>query len=99
MAIDIQAIETASEERSGQIEMLPSEDEVAAVVSRLEVDDLREFAAAVMNAAVDLARNDNADMETVRLLNGWFASMEETVAAGADVEEILSRRRMSGGAE
>ena len=99
MIIDLQAIETASEERSVQIEMLPSEDEVAAVVSRLEVDDLREFAAAVMNAAVDLARNDNADMETVRLLNGWFASMEETVAAGADVEEILSRRRMSGGAE
>ena len=95
MVIDIQAIETASEERSVQIEMLPDADEVAAVVSRLEADDLREFAVAVMNAAVDLARNGDSDMETVRLLNGWFASMEETVAAGADVEEILSRRRMS----
>ena len=99
MAVDLQSIETASEARSIQIEMLPSADEVAAVVSRLEVDDLRDFAAAIMNAAVDLAHNIDADMETVQLLNGWFASMEETVAAGEDMEEILSRRRMPGGVQ
>ena len=99
MAVDLQAVETAREARSIQVEMLPSADEVATVVSRLEVDDLREFAVAVMNAAVGSARNGDTNIETVRLLNGWFASMEETVAAGEDVEGILSRRRMPGGAE
>ena len=99
MAVDLQAVEMASEARSIQVEMLPSPDEVSEVVSRLEVDDLREFAVAVMNAAVDLARNGDTDMETVRLLNGWFASMEETVAAGEDIEEILARRRMPGGVQ
>ena len=91
MAIELQAIETASDERSVQVEMLPSPDEVSAVVSRLEMGDLREFAFAVMNAAVDSAHRGGVDMDTIRLLNGWFASMEETVAAGADMEEILAR--------
>ena len=93
MALNLQALETASEEINAQLEMLPSPEEVSAVVSRLEIDDLREFAVAVMNAAVHSARNGAADIEDIRLLNGWFASMEETVAAGDDLQEILSRRR------
>ena len=99
MAVDLQAIETASDEHRVQVEMLPSPDEVSAVISRLEMDDLREFACAVMNAAVDSAYRGGADMDTIRLLNGWFASMEETVAAGEDMEEILARRRMPGDAQ
>ena len=99
MALDLQAVETASDERSIQIEMLPSAEEVAAIVSRLDMDDLREFAIAIMNVAVASAQSGCVDMETVRLLNGWFASMEETVAAGDDMEDILSRRRMHGSAE
>lgn len=93
MALKLQASETVSEEMSVQLEMLPSPDEVSAVVSQLEIDDLREFAVAVMNAAVHSARNGSADIEDIRLLNGWFASMEETIAAGNDLQEILSRRR------
>ncbi len=99
MALNTQALETVSEEMSVQLEMLPSPDEVSAVVSQLENDDLREFAVAVMNAAVHTARNGAANIEDIRLLNGWFASMEETVAAGDDLQEILSRRRATEAAE
>ena len=81
------------EELSAQLEMLPDAGAVAAVVSQLEPNDLREFAASIMNVAVDYARKDSSDIEAVRLLNGWFASMEETIAAGDELEEILSRRR------
>lgn len=80
------------EEISAQTEMLPSPEEVSAVIAQLEADDLREFAASVMNAAVDSARMGHVDLDRIRLLNGWFASMEETVAAGDYLEEILSRR-------
>ena len=95
MATDLQAVETADDERSIQVEMLPSSDEVAEVVSRLEIGDLREFAVAIMNAAAGSARG-GGDLDTIRLLNSWFASMEETVAAGDDLVEILSRRRTPG---
>ena len=76
-----------------QLEMLPSADEVSTVVSQLEIDDLREFAASIMNAAVDSAHEGHVGLETVRFLNGWFATMEETVVAGNRLGEILSRRR------
>lgn len=84
---------SSDDELIAQIEMLPDSEEVSAVVGQLDIDDLREFAASIMNAAVDSIRRGHADLETVRLLNGWFASMEETIAAGEDIEEILSRRR------
>ena len=82
--------DSEAEEYSGQIEMLPSECEVSIVVSKLALDDLREFAASVMNVAVKAALRGFSDLETVRLLNSWFATMEETIAAGDDLEEILS---------
>ena len=81
-----------AEEFAGQLDMLPSEDEVSAVVAKLEPDDLRTFAATVMNIAIKSARKGHADIDTVRLLNSWFATMEETIAAGDDLEEILARR-------
>lgn len=81
------------QELTAQLEMLPNSEEVSAVVGQLDIDDLREFAASIMNAAVDSIHRGHADLETVRLLNGWFASMEETIAAGEDIEEILSRKR------
>ena len=86
---------SGEEELSAQISMLPSPGEVSSVVCQLDMDDLREFAAAIMNAAVDSVHKGQADLDTVRLLNSWFASMEETIAAGDDIEEILSRRRYS----
>ena len=83
--------ENPDEELSAQLEMLPDARAVSAVVSQLEPCDLREFAASIMNVAVDYARKDTSDIDAIRLLNGWFASMEETVAAGDELEEILSR--------
>ena len=83
-------------ELHAQIEMLPSAEEVSEVVSQLKTADLREFAVSVMNASVESAHRGRIDIQTVRFLNGWFASMEETIAAGDDIEEILSRRRASG---
>lgn len=87
------------DELHAQIDMLPSPEEVSSVVSQLETDDLREFATAVMNTSVQAALSGHVDIETIRFLNGWFASMEETIAAGGDIEEILSRRRASDNPE
>ena len=70
------------EELSAQLEMLPDARAVSAVVSQLEPSDLREFAASIVNIAVNYARRETSDIDAVRLLNGWFASMEETIAAG-----------------
>ncbi len=75
--------------------MLPNPVEVSSVVRQLDMDDLREFAASIMNVAVDSAHKGHSDLGTIRFLNSWFASMEETIAAGDDIEEILSRRRHS----
>ena len=87
------------EELHAQLDMLPNSEEVSAVISQLGVDDLREFATAVMNASVSSAHKGHIDLDTVRFLNGWFASMEETVAAGDDIDEIMSRRRVAGRSE
>lgn len=80
-------------ELHAQIDMLPNPEEVSAVVSQLKTDDLREFATAIMNASVQAVLSGHIDIETTRFLNGWFASMEETIAAGDDIDAILSRRR------
>ena len=85
-----------NEELDAQLEMLPDPRAVSTVVSQLDPSDLREFAASIMNVAVDYARKETSDIDAVRLLNGWFASMEETISAGDELEEILSRRRDSG---
>ena len=85
------------EEWRAQLEMLPDACAVSAIVSKLEPNDLREFAASIMNVAVDYEHKRSTDIEATLLLNGWFASMEETIAAGDELEEILSRRRVSTG--
>ena len=82
-------------ELHAQISMLPNSEEVSVVVSQLKADDLREFATAIMNASVQAALSGQVDIETIRFLNGWFASMEETIAASDDIEDILSRRRVA----
>ena len=87
------------DELSSQIEMLPNPEEVSTVVSQLDTDDLREFATAIMNASVDSAYRGRLDLVTIRFLNGWFASMEEMIAAGDDLEEILSRRWSAGSSD
>lgn len=93
MALVKQPEADIDEELSTQLGMLPDAHEVSTVVSQLELGDLREFAASIMNIAADHAKKRTTDIETVRLLNGWFASMEETISAGDDMDEILSRRR------
>ncbi len=94
MATDLKTLGKIDDgELHAQIDMLPNPEEVSAVVSQLNADDLREFATAVMNASVQAALSGHVDIETIRFLNGWFASMEETIAAGGDIDEILSRRR------
>ncbi len=85
--------DSSDEELTAQIEMLPDPDEASAVIRQLDIDDLRAFATSIMNVAVESAHKGHADLNTIRLLNGWFASMEETVSAGDSLEEILSRRR------
>ena len=93
MALVKQPQADIDEELNAQLAMLPDAHEVSTVVSQLGLDDLREFAASIMNIAADHAQKRTTEIDTVRLLNGWFASMEETIAAGDDLDEILSRRR------
>lgn len=84
------------EDLMAQIEILPDQGEVSTVVNQLSIVDLRAFAIAIMNAAADSARKGHADLDTTRLLNDWFASMEETISAADSLEEIISRRRKRG---
>ena len=79
-------------DRRPQVKMLPTPDDVASVVARLDVEDLRQFTAAIMNCAVASARAGVLDLDSVRLLNSWFGSMEETLAAGKSIDEVLDRR-------
>ena len=82
------------DELSAQNSMLPNPSEVSYVIERLGADDLREFAVSIMNAAVESAHKRRIDLDTIRTINGWFASMEETIAAGDSIEEIQARRRV-----
>ena len=75
-----------------QLGMLPSPDDVDVVLSQVDERYLREFATAIMTVAVDAAWRNCMGLDDARLLNGWFATMEEIVAAGDDLEEILARR-------
>lgn len=81
------------EDINDQLEMMPTDDEIFAVTSELEKDDLLEFATSIMSIAVNSARLGNLDLDTIRSINGWFASIEATVAAGSKLESILARRR------
>ena len=99
MAVDIRTLDddktlahypNNDEMLMGQLEMLPNPDEVFTAINQLELDDLREFAIAIMNVAVDSARKGHADLDTVTLINDWFATAEQLIAAGDSVGEILS---------
>lgn len=81
------------EDINDQLDMLPTDDEILTVTSELEKDDLLEFATSIMSIAVKSARLGNLDIDTIRSINGWFASIEATVAAGSRLESILARRR------
>ena len=71
-------------ELRGQIRMLPSAEDIEAIVSEVDPGYLRGFATAIMTVAADEARRECMGLEAVSQLNGWFATMEELVAAGVD---------------
>lgn len=75
-----------------QLSMFPTPEHSVDLVDNTSLDDLREFTIAIMEIVIDLARRTR-DLDVIRLLNGLIASLEETIAAGDDLDEILSRRR------
>ena len=75
-----------------QLSMFPTLEDTTELVENAALNDLREFTIAIMEIVIDLARRTR-DLDVIRLLNGWIATLEETIAAGDDLEEILSRRR------
>lgn len=79
-------------DRSIQLELLPAGDEIGIIVDQLSRDDLQELAQAVVDILVTSARQGDLDLPHLRLFNEWWGSMEETVAAGDCLDEILERR-------
>ena len=75
-----------------QLSMLPSTSEISFVIENSELSDLREYADAVTGIAVNLIRSSGANLATVALLNDWFATLEEIIEMGDELEEIESRR-------
>ena len=101
MAVDLRTLDgdntlpyrpNHDEELGGQLEMLPNPDEVRSAINKLELRDLREFAKAITNVAVDSARKGHTDIDTITLINDWFATVEELVAAGDSIDDILSKK-------
>ena len=66
----------------GQVEMLPSMEEVEFVVGRLSLEDLRTFTCGVMDCTIASAHRGTLDVDMVRGVNGWFGTMEEILDAG-----------------
>ena len=94
-ALGIVDTQSAPRELHGQIDMLPSPGEVSDIMEHVEGETLREYAVAVTNIAVRLAHPTMPNrVREVADLNGWYASMEETVAAGDQIDEILAKRYM-----
>ncbi len=79
-------------DRSVQLELLPSEHEIAILVDRLDENDLRQLAQATADIIVTSANQGDLNLPHLRLFNEWWGSMEETVAAGDCLDEILERR-------
>ena len=73
-----------------QRDLLPSPEAVEALLSRADKEYLRQFSIAIMNAVVVEGRQHRLSPETLSLVNGWFATMEELDTGGA-LDEALSR--------
>ena len=71
-----------------QIRMLPSAEDIQAIVSEVDLRYLREFATATMTVAVTEARRECMGLEAVQQFNGWFAMMEKNVGTGVDHAQL-----------
>lgn len=79
------------EELLDQLGRLPTPDQVREVMSALPTKTLRELGEEIMNGGVTvLTGGDNLDF--ARLLNSWFATGEETIAAHGRPGRVLTRR-------
>lgn len=79
------------EDYAAQVELLPDPEQIDTVVRSLAIEVLRDYSCAVTGCAVSMFQSGRADLDTLRTLNGWFASMEEILDAGDALGEILSR--------
>ena len=81
------------EELAGQLDKLPSPDEIEELFSVLRVATLRELSAEIVNGGIEHAKGNISRAEYLELVNSWIATAEETVAAGRNVSRIAARRR------
>ena len=81
------------EELAGQLDKLPSSEDVEELCSVLRVSTLRELATEIVNGGIDHAKGNIDLLEYAKLLNSWIATAEETVAAGRNVSRVASRRK------
>ena len=80
-------------ELAGQLDKLPSSEDVEELCSALRVSTLRKLATEIVNGGIEHAKGNIDRLEYVKLLSSWVATAEETVAAGKNVSKITSRRR------
>ena len=81
-------------ELAGQLDKLPSPEDVEELCSVLRVSTLREMAAEIVNGGIEYAKGNIDHLEYAKLLNSWIATAEETAAAGRNVSRIAARRRI-----
>ena len=56
-----------------------------------------KMAAEIVNGSIEHAKGNIDRLEYVRLVNGWIATAEETVAAGGRLSRIAARRHINAG--
>ena len=78
---------------SGHLDKLPTSEEIEELICALDVPTLREMSSAMLTASVDYLEGRADKLQYLELLNSWIATVEETIAAGEGVREILARRK------
>ncbi len=83
----------AKGELRDRLDRLPSAERVEELCSLLSTAALRELAAEIVNGGIGHVKSDTVSLEYVKLLSSWIATVEETLAAGSNVDKIAARRR------
>ncbi len=95
----VNAAGTPEDTLRGQLEQLPTEEQVHILVQLLRTPELREVAAGVINDVAAGCKSEDI-LEVAGAINGWIATAEETVTSRRKLRNIIAaRERMRKPAE